>query len=70
MLRKRSVIVAGHKTSLSLEDAFWDALKALAARDGVSLGALISEIDRGRAGNLSSAVRLYVLARLRAEAGL
>ncbi len=70
MLRKRSVIVAGHKTSLSLEDAFWDALKALAARDGVALGALIADIDRGRAGNLSSAVRLYVLARLREKAGI
>lgn len=70
MLRKRSVIVAGHKTSLSLEDAFWDALKALAARDGIALGALIEDIDRGRAGNLSSAVRLYVLARLREKAGI
>ena len=64
-VRKRSVTVAGHKTSLSLEAAFWRRLKAFAAADGVSLNALIERIDKTRQGNLSSAVRVYVLERTR-----
>ena len=60
---KRSVVVAGHRTSVSLEDAFWTALAAIAARDGKSINGLIGEIDGGRTGNLSSAIRVYVLAR-------
>ncbi len=70
-LRKRSVTIAGHRTSLSLEAAFWDALKAIAAERGLSLNRLIEEIDRARqegdaaAPNLSSAARVYVLDRLR-----
>ena len=60
---KRSVVVAGHRTSVSLEDAFWTALAAIAAREAKSINALIGEIDGGRAGNLSSAIRVYVLAR-------
>ncbi len=66
-LKKRSVEIAGHRTSLSLEQAFWRALKRIAARDGVSINRLIERIDRERAGNLSSAVRVYVLERLEAE---
>ncbi len=62
-LRKHSVTIAGHKTSLSLEDAFWRALKTLADRDGLSVNALVERIDRERAGNLSSALRVYVLRR-------
>ena len=68
-IRKRSVEIAGHRTSLSLEAAFWRALKRLAAKDGLSLNKLIERIDRAREGNLSSAVRVYVLERLEAEAG-
>ena len=60
-LRKRSVVIAGHRTSLSLEQAFWDALKAIATERGVSLARLIAEIDEGRSGNLSSAARVFVL---------
>ena len=66
-LRKHSVTIAGHRTSLSLEDAFWHRLQAIAAGRGVSVGALIEEIDRARAergepaGNLSSAVRVFIL---------
>ena len=56
--RKRSVIVAGHPTSVSLEPEFWAALKELAAARGLSTAALIAEIDRGRKGNLSSAIRV------------
>ncbi len=63
-VKKRSVKIAGHRTSLSLEEAFWRALKRIAARDGVSINSLIERIDRERAGNLSSAVRVYVLERL------
>ena len=70
-MRKRSVAIAGHRTSLSLEPAFWDALKAVARARGLSLNRLIEEIDRARAddgasGNLSSAVRVFVLEQARA----
>ena len=60
---KRSVTIAGHRTSVSLEAPFWDALGEIAAGRGMSLGALVAEIDAGRgAANLSSALRLHVLA--------
>lgn len=64
MIRKHSATLHGHRTSFSLEDAFWDELKAIAAARRISLAALISEIDDGRGpeSNLSSALRLYVLA--------
>ena len=59
---KRSVAVAGHRTSVSLEAPFWDALKDIAVIRGVSVQALIGEIDAGRGGaNLSSAIRVFVL---------
>lgn len=69
-LRKRSVTIAGHRTSLSLEAAFWDALKEIAAARGSSLARVIEEIDDRRqqqegAPNLSSAVRVFVLDQLR-----
>jgi len=67
-VKKRSVEIAGHRTSLSLEEAFWRALKRIAARDGVSINRLIERIDRERGGNLSSAVRVYVLERLETDA--
>jgi predicted DNA-binding ribbon-helix-helix protein len=60
-LRKRSVVVAGHETSVSLENAFWEELRALADGRGLSLNALITEIDGERTGNLSSAIRVFVL---------
>ncbi len=60
-LKKRSVVIAGHRTSLSLEDAFWTLLKTLANERQLSINALIEEIDESRSGNLSSAVRTYVL---------
>lgn len=65
-VKKRSVKIAGHKTSVSLEEAFWQALKEIARTDGISVTAVIERIDRDRVGNLSSAVRVYVLERLRA----
>jgi predicted DNA-binding ribbon-helix-helix protein len=60
-LRKRSVAVAGHRTSISLEDAFWRALGEIADARGLSLNLLVTEIDDGRSANLSSAIRVYVL---------
>ncbi len=65
MIRKRSVEIAGHRTSVSIEAPFWDALKELAERDGLSLNELITKIDDNRAGNLSSAIRVYVLKAFR-----
>jgi len=59
---KRSIVIAGHKTSVSLEDAFWKGLKEIAVGRDKTLSDLVAEIDTGRAhGNLSSAIRLFVL---------
>lgn len=60
-IKKRSVLIDGHQTSVSLENAFWDALKQIAQRRSLSLNQLIAGIDRQRAGNLSSAIRVFVL---------
>ena len=62
---KRSVRIARHATSISLEPAFWEALSEIAARRDLSLNALLSQIDAERTGNLSSAIRLFVLASCR-----
>ena len=63
---KRSIVIAGHKTSVSLEDQFWDALKEIAANRRSTLSEIVASIDSGRnQGNLSSAIRLYVLAHYR-----
>ena len=59
---KRSVIIAGHKTSVSVEDAFWKGLKAIAGERDMNMSELITSIDSDRQhSNLSSAIRLYVL---------
>ena len=59
---KRSLVVAGHKTSVSLEDAFWKGLKEIASVRGMTSSELVAVIDSGRQhGNLSSAIRLFVL---------
>ena len=66
---KRSIVIAGHKTSVSLEDAFWKALKEIAAARHVTLSDLVSTIDSERRhGNLSSAIRLFVLDYFRSRA--
>lgn len=65
---KRSIVIRGHKTSVSLEDAFWQALKEIARAEGVTLSSEVAAIDAAREnGNLSSAIRLFVLDRVRAE---
>jgi predicted DNA-binding ribbon-helix-helix protein len=62
--QKRSIAIAGHKTSVSLEAAFWRALRRLAAEEGSSLAALVAKVDAGRGtANLSSALRVYALER-------
>src|SRR4029078_4744430 len=59
---KRSIVIAGHKTSVSLEEAFWRGLKDIAVTRRVSLSDLVGSIDTERQhGNLSSAIRLFVL---------
>jgi predicted DNA-binding ribbon-helix-helix protein len=65
---KRSVVLAGHKTSVSLEDAFWRGLKEIGQGRNTTLSALITSIDAGRQrGNLSSAIRLFVLDHFHAQ---
>jgi predicted DNA-binding ribbon-helix-helix protein len=68
---KRSVVIGSHKTSVSLEAAFWESLKQIAARREMSVSALLATIDSGRHhGNLSSAIRLFVLDVYRKEAAI
>jgi predicted DNA-binding ribbon-helix-helix protein len=67
---KRSIVIAGHKTSVSLEDAFWRGLKEIASARNMTLSDLVASIDGGRRqGNLSSAIRLFVLDHYRSQAG-
>ena len=63
---KRSIIIHGHKTSISLEDAFWSGLKEIAQAQHATLSSMVGEIDKTRQqGNLSSAIRLFVLDHVR-----
>jgi predicted DNA-binding ribbon-helix-helix protein len=66
---KRSIVIGGHKTSVSLEDAFWTSLKYIANERDMTLSELVGTIDTERSqGNLSSAIRLFVLDYYRAHA--
>ncbi len=66
---KRSIVVGGHKTSVSLEEAFWNCMKEISGESGKTLSELVSEIDGSRQqGNLSSAIRLFVLDYFRTDA--
>ena len=68
---KRSVVIDGHKTSVSLEDAFWNDLKEIAHVQRATLSKVIAEIDKGRRhGNLSSAIRVFVFDQVRARRDL
>jgi predicted DNA-binding ribbon-helix-helix protein len=65
---KRSIMIAGHATSISLEPAFWDALRAAAAAEGLPLNALVARIDAARIAapepaNLASAIRIWLFER-------
>ena len=67
---KRSVTISGHRTSISLEAEFWDALREIASARGVAMQRLIEEIDAARSGEgLSTAARLFVLRHYRERAG-
>ncbi|HSP50479.1 MAG TPA: ribbon-helix-helix domain-containing protein [Pseudolabrys sp.] len=67
---KRSIVIAGHKTSVSLEDAFWKALKEIAGARQMTLSDLVASIDTDRQhGNLSSAIRLFILDHYRTQIG-
>lgn len=67
---KRSIVIAGHKTSVSLEDAFWQGLKEIATGRDMTLSDLVATVDTDRhGGNLSSAIRLFVLDYYRERAG-
>jgi predicted DNA-binding ribbon-helix-helix protein len=70
LMAKRSVIIAGHKTSVSLENAFWDALKAAALRRSMTINELVTLVDGSRHGNLSSALRVFLLRDQTGEAEL
>ena len=69
-VRKRTINIAGHKTSVSLEDAFWKGLKEIAGGRDMTLSELVATIDSDRRhGNLSSAIRLFVLDHYRRQIG-
>ena len=66
---KRSIVVAGHKTSVSLEEAFWNGMKEISGLRNMTLSELVGEIDTSRQqGNLSSAIRLFVLDHFKSRA--
>ena len=65
---KRSIVIAGHKTSVSLEDPFWDGLKEIGRSQDMTLSEVVSDIDALRlSGNLSSAIRLFVLGHFQGQ---
>lgn len=67
LILKRSVLLAGHRTSVTLEEPFWRALQEAAVRRGVSMNALIAQVDAQREGNLASALRIFVLREAQKE---
>ena len=66
---KRSVVIDSHKTSVSLEESFWKDLKEIAHSQHVTISKVIESIDKTRQGNLSSAIRLFVLDQVRRHGG-
>lgn len=65
-MKKRSILVAGHSTSITLENGFWDELRTISERDGLSVNQIATRVDAVRMGrNLSSAMRLFILNDLR-----
>ena len=65
VMHKHSVVLAGHRTSVSLESIFWNALREIAEAKGQSVNRLVEAIDSGRTTNLSSAIRVFVLQNFR-----
>jgi predicted DNA-binding ribbon-helix-helix protein len=69
MIVKRSIVIAGHRTSISLEEPFWRLVQAEAKAEGISVAALVARVDSARrGGNLSSAIRIHVLETMMAKA--
>lgn len=66
-LKKRSVTISGHRTSISIEQCFWRHLKRYADMDALSLSELIRQIDEARSRSLSGSIRAYILQRLEQE---
>jgi predicted DNA-binding ribbon-helix-helix protein len=67
-IMKRSIVISGHKTSISLEDPFWSCLKEIAKSNKATLSSVVAQIESSRRyGNLSSAIRLFVLEHMRAQ---
>ena len=66
-MKKHTLTIAGHVTSISLEDEFWDALKQASQEEGLSVAALVGQIDEARSTGLSSAIRVYLFKRLAAK---
>lgn len=66
-MHKHSLLLNGHQTSVSLEDAFWDELMTIAKSRNQSINKLVTEIDHLRTTNLSSALRVFVLSHLKSE---
>jgi len=66
-LKKRSVRLQGHETSVSVESIFWDELRRLAQAQNLSLNGLVTQIDEARTGSLSGALRLYVINDLKRQ---
>ena len=62
-MKKHTLTIHGHMTSISLEDVFWDALKQAAQEDGISVASLVAQIDEARDTGLSSAIRVYLFQR-------
>jgi len=63
-VKKHTLTIHGHMTSISLEDEFWDALKQAASEDNISVPRLVAQIDEARTTGLSSAIRVYLFKRL------
>ncbi len=66
-IKKRSVTISGHRTSFSLEEGFWQEIKLLAKREGLSLNQFVEKVDEARTSNLSSALRILVLNHLKTQ---
>jgi len=68
-ITKRSVVIGGHKTSVSLEEPFWNAVREIAGTQQITVSSLLRQIDlERRSSNLSSAIRVYVLENVRSQA--
>ncbi len=66
-MKKHSFMIMGHATSLSLEDEFWEALRQIAIEKQCTMSALVAQVDATRQGNLSGALRVFILQELQKQ---